>query len=167
MTHIYCGDGKGKTTAACGLALRAAGSGMKVLFVQFFKDGSSSEITMLQQAGIRTMASEKTFRWVTQLSKEEQERARADCLQFFNGVLKEAPAYQMLVLDEVISACSSRAADEEALLAFIEAHPEMEIVLTGRGPSEGMLAAGDYITEMKKVRHPFDQGVYARKGIEY
>ena len=167
MVHIYCGDGKGKTTAACGLALRGAGSGMKVLFAQFFKDGSSSEIGLLWQCGVQVMAVRESFGWMGRLTEAERAKAIAVYRHFFDEVLQEAAGYQMLVLDEAALALRYGAADEAELLAFIGSHPGMEIVLTGRGPSEKLLAAADYVTEMKKIRHPFDQGITARPGVEY
>ena len=130
--HIYCGDGKGKTSAAMGLALRAAGSGMEVLVLQFLKDGSSSEFRSLESA------------------------------------FGQAPENGLLVLDEALGARSAGVLDEDRLLALLRGKPAgLEVVLTGRGPTQALLDAADYVTEMKKVKHPFDQGVRARRGIEY
>lgn len=167
MLHIYCGDGKGKTTAACGLALRGAGAGLKVLFAQFFKDGSSSEITLLRQCGVQVMTADEFPGWLCRMSETERAEAVALYQRFFADVLKKAENYQMLILDEAALALRCGAADEGVLLAFIAEHPEMEVVLTGRGPSETLLAAADYVTEMKKIRHPFDKGTTARLGVEF
>lgn len=174
LIHIYCGDGKGKTTAALGLALRAAGSGKKVLLLQFFKDGKSSEFSTLSHVpGIEVIPQARTFGFSWTLSEEEKAEARA----YYSGLLEEAfrrsgeadgPNIGLLVLDEAMSACTTGMIDEARLLALLAEKPaELEVVLTGRNPSQALVDAADYVTEMKKVKHPFERGVAARKGIEY
>ena len=170
LVHIYCGDGKGKTTAAAGLALRAAGAGKKVLFVQFFKDGSSSEIGILrglQDVQVRVVPENFGFVWT--MSDEELARAKEAYTGLLLNAEKEAAdGFGLLVLDEVISAVNCGIVPEKELLDFIVCRPEgLEIVLTGRDPSAALSDAADYITEMRKIRHPFDEGVNGRKGIEF
>ena len=152
MVHIYCGDGKGKTTAAMGLALRCAGSGRRALVLQFLKDGSSSELAP------------------PTLSPEEREEAGI----YYGGLLEAAwekaaaGGSGLLVLDEALGACAAGLIDEGRLLALLDSAPEgLEVVLTGRGPSQALLDRADYVTEMRKVKHPFDRGVAARRGVEY
>lgn len=167
LVHIYCGDGKGKTTAAAGLAVRAAGAGLRVLFVQFFKDGSSTEVAVLRTlagVSVRTCAEAGRF---ANMSAERRAEAKKEQSALLAEALKNAREYDLLVLDEVISACNRGTADEETLLAFLRSGERPETVLTGREPSERLLAEADYITEMKKLRHPFDTGVAARRGIEF
>ncbi len=170
LVHIYCGDGKGKTTAAVGLSVRARGAGLKVLFVQFLKDGSSSEIRVLQETpGIDALAVREPFGFVWTMDEEELSRAKAA----YTGLLLSAEkrshdGYGLLVLDEVISAVNCGIVPEQELLDFIACRPEgLELVLTGRDPSRALCEAADYITEMRKLRHPFDKGVQGRKGIEF
>lgn len=169
LVHIYCGDGKGKTTAAAGLAIRAAGAGKKVLFVQFFKDGTSSECGILSEVdNITIMVCRRHYGLFKRMSEEEKRQAAEDYGALLDKALKEAPSCSLLVLDEAVSACNHGIISEEKLAAFIENKPEgLELVLTGRDPSERLLALADYVTEMKKLRHPFDEGVPARKGIEF
>ena len=170
LVHIYCGDGKGKTTAAVGLALRAAGARQRVLFIQFFKNGDSSEIAPLRaQENICVGVSENRHGFFKNMDAAERERTRTDYTALLSAALREAKnGVGLLVLDEAVSACNYKMIPEEALLAFLRTKPpELEVVLTGRNPSEAMLAAADYVTEMKKIKHPFDRGVKARKGIEY
>ncbi len=169
LVHIYCGDGKGKTTAAAGLAVRAKGAGKKVLFVQFFKDGTSSEIASLRALGIEVSVVTEHFGFVWTMDDEELIRARHAYLKLLLDAEKEsADGYGLLVLDEIISAVNCGIVPEQELLDFIACRPEgLEIVLTGRDPSRALSDVADYITEMRKIRHPYDDGVQGRKGIEY
>lgn len=169
LIHIYCGDGKGKTTAAVGLTLRSAGAGNRVVFTQFFKDGSSSEISLLRQiSGIIVLHADTVGGFWKRMTAEQQAQASRDYTELFHIACERAKNMDLLVLDEVISACNHGTVPEEALLEFLQNKPEnLEVVLTGRNPSEALLAQADYVTEMKKIKHPFDRGVLARKGIEY
>lgn len=169
LIHIYCGDGKGKTTAAVGLTLRSAGAENRVVFTQFFKDGSSSEISLLRQIpGIIVLHADTVGGFWKRMTAEQQAQASRDYTELFHIACERAKNMDLLVLDEVISACNHGAVPEEALLEFLQNKPEnLEVVLTGRNPSEALLVQADYVTEMKKIKHPFDRGVLARKGIEY
>ena len=169
LIHIYCGDGKGKTTAAAGLAVRAAGAGRKVLFVQFFKDGTSSEIEPLRRLGIEVRVITENLGFIWNMDDEELARAkRAYTDLLLNAEKEAADGYGLLVLDEIISAVNCGIVPERELLDFLVCRPEnLEIVLTGRNPSPALSDAADYITEMRKIRHPYDEGVMGRKGIEY
>lgn len=169
LIHIYCGDGKGKTTAALGLALRAAGSGKRVLVLQFFKDGKSSEFASLAHVpGIEVVPQTRAFGFSWTLSEAEKGEASA----YYSGLLEDAfrrsEGFDLLVLDEAMSACTTGMIDERRLLELLAAKPEeLEVVLTGRGPSDALCGKADYVTEMRKVKHPYERGIAARKGIEY
>ena len=169
MIHLYYGDGKGKTTAACGLAIRAAGSGMRVLFTQFLKDGSSSETAALNTLGQITVQRPKVhFGWYRDLTAKQEALLK----EYYRILLKEiadtADDYDMLVLDEAVTAYRYGLLDKEFFLSLLTAEKESrELVLTGRYPADELFALADYITQMKKEKHPFDSGVKARKGIEY
>lgn len=169
LIHIYCGDGKGKTTAAVGLAVRAAGAGKKVIFTQFFKDGSSSEITSLhclENIQLRHCTTVRGF--FRRMTDAEKAKASADYTQLFFNVVAAAKEADLLILDEIVSACNHGTVAETAVTAFLLSKPEkLEVVLTGRNPSQALLALADYVTEMRKIRHPFDHGITARKGIEF
>ena len=168
LIHIYCGDGKGKTTAAVGLTVRAAGAGKAVVFTQFFKDGGSAEIAMLQRLeNIHVMHCKTVPGRFRNMTEAQKAQARDDYSRHFEGVLSAAPSAGLLVLDEIIPACGCGVICEARLLEFLTGKPaELEVVLTGRNPSARLLAAADYVTEMKKIRHPFDRGVPARPGVE-
>ena len=169
LIHIYCGDGKGKTTASLGLSLRAAGFGLRVLYVQFFKDGTSSEFALLEQCGrVTFLRPEKKFGFFFTLSDAEKAEARTFYTAHFRRAAAMARDYDLLVLDEMMSTLAHGVVDEAEVLAFLKSKPEgLEVVMTGRNPSPAMCDAADYITEMRKVKHPFDQGITARQGIEY
>lgn len=169
MIHIYCGDGKGKTTAAVGLAVRAAGAGKKVVFTQFFKDGSSSEIKSLQcLENIRVMHCVTVRGFFRRMNEAEKARASEDYTRLFREVQAAAEHADLLVLDEIVSACNHGTVAETAVMDFLKGKPEtLEVVLTGRNPSAELLEMADYITEMRKIKHPYDRGITARKGIEF
>ncbi len=170
LIHIYCGDGKGKTTAAVGLAVRAAGAGKRVIFTQFFKNGSSSEIKVLRNVELIELCictSNRGFFY--NMSDSEKEAARIDYTHLFESAIKKAVCgADILVLDEIVSACNCGMVDENSLIDFLRKKPaELEIVLTGREPSQTLVDTADYVTEMTKIKHPYDMGVNARLGIEF
>ena len=168
MIHLYCGDGKGKTTAAVGLAVRAAGSGMQVLFVQFFKSGKSSEVEALEKLGIVTAHPGVHYGRYKTLNEEKKTEVRDSYGELFDAILAAAAEYDLIVLDEAVSAYNYAMIDGERLTEFLRLEGNRrEIVLTGRNPLPELIELSDYVTEMKKVKHPFDGGTAARKGIEY
>jgi len=169
MIHIYCGDGKGKTTAACGLALRAAGSGMKVLFAQFFKSGASSEVTAMSQLdNIDTLNADKHYGRYTKLGDEQKAEINASYDRMLAQIIDRSEAYDMVILDEAVSAYNYMMLNCDAFVGYLKREGEKrELVLTGRNPPPALTALADYITDMKKLKHPYDSGIKARRGIEY
>lgn len=169
LIHIYCGDGKGKTTAATGLAVRAAGAGKKVVFTQFFKDGSSSEIKALQGVeNIRIMHCKTVRGFWRRMDDIQKAKASEDYSKLLTDVIAAAADSDLLVLDEILSACNHGTVAEAAVTDFLRRKPEkLEVVLTGRNPSDALLELADYVTEMRKIKHPYDCGIAARKGIEF
>ena len=171
LIHIYCGEGKGKTTAAVGLAVRHAGFGGKVVLAQFLKDGTSSECRALSKLeNVTMLAANPCGKFSFQMTGEEKQQCSAAIGRTFAAATGFAvrEGATLLVLDEVCAAVSGGFLSEEELIAFLDGKPDdLEVVLTGRNPSEGLQARADYITEMVKRRHPFDKGVGARKGIEF
>lgn len=171
LVHVYCGDGKGKTTAAMGLAVRMAGSGGRVIIFQFLKNNSSSERKALSQLdGIHLMDGFDKVKFTFKMNEAERRAANA----FYEEKLFELSrlisggGYDMAVLDEVIGAVEKGFLKKESVLEFLDSRPEnTEIVMTGRNPCEELLERADYVTEMKKVKHPFDSGTKGRLGIEF
>ena len=169
MIHLYYGDGKGKTTAAIGLAVRAAGAGMRVLFAQFFKDGSSSEITALSSLpGVETVHPGLHYgRWRSMNDGQRAEIGES-YRAMFAEIASRAEDFDLVVLDEAVSAYGYGVLDRAAVTDFLRAEGQnREIVLTGRGPAPELLEIADYATEMRKEKHPFDSGITARRGVEY
>ena len=168
MIHLYCGDGKGKTTAAVGLAVRAAGSGMRVLFMQFFKSGKSSEVMALEKLGIVTAHPGVHYGRYKSLDDGKKAEVQDSYDELLNDVVAHAAEYDLIVLDEAVSTYGYAMIDREQLMEFLRQEgSRREIVLTGRDPLPELTDAADYVTEMKKVKHPFDGGIAARQGIEY
>ncbi len=170
LIHIYYGDGKGKTSCGMGMCCRAAGYGLRVLICQFMKDNSSSERRFLEKSPLVDFLDglpSETFS--RRMTEEEKERHR----DFYHANLEKlremvsGAAYDLLFLDEAVYAVRAGLLSEERLLAFLDGKPErLEVILTGRDPSEELLMRADYISEIRKVRHPFDRGLRARGGIE-
>ncbi len=168
LIHIYCGDGKGKTTAAVGLALRCAGGGGRVLFYQFLKGNGSGERAALKGVdGIDVWDGPETVKFVWNMTDEEKREAGIYYRGVFRRLCKAAEGRDMLVLDEAVPALRYGFIDTEELLEFFANKPEgLELVLTGRDPDERLVDAADYVTRMEKIKHPFDRGIAMRKYIE-
>ena len=171
LLHLYFGDGKGKTTAAMGLAARALGQGLRVMVAQFLKDGRSGELEALRGVeGARIVKVEPIGKFVSRMTPEEREAARAQqCAQaemLERLVEEEAP--DVLVLDELALAMQMGMVSEERGWALIEAGLRRgEVVTTGRNAPRSLLERADYISEVVKRRHPYDRGIAARRGIEF
>lgn len=171
LIHVYCGDGKGKTTAAAGLALRAAGCGRDVIFARFMKGNASGEIAaMKRMTGIRVLEAGENYGFYAQMSETDKSGITAE----HNGILDRAEESikhgecDMLIMDEITWAYHYRLIDRERVRRLIEEKPKaLELVLTGREPEELFYAHADYITEMKCLRHPYEKGIAARRGVEY
>ncbi len=169
LVHIYCGDGKGKTSAALGLALRAAGRGRKVLIARFLKHEDSGELVSLRHVpGITVLPIERTFGFVFAMDEETKKEAAS----YYEGLFGRAQALSadqdVLILDEIMAAVNTGMVPEDRVISFLKERPEgLEVVMTGRNPSEALLSMADYVSEICKLRHPYERGIGAREGIEY
>lgn len=168
LIHIYCGDGKGKTTCAFGLALRCAGTGARVRIAQFLKGGPTGEVEAMRHLpNVEILRAKQGTKFTFQMDEAEREQAKRDHMALLDSAFSDTEGLRMLVLDEIMAACSSGMVEEAHLLELIVNRPaQLELVMTGRNPSPQLLALADYVTEMKKVRHPYDRGIGARNGIE-
>ena len=171
LIHIYCGDGKGKTTAAVGLAVRAAGAGKKVLIARFLKNNRSAELASLEKIpGITVLPIEKEFGFIRREDNPVRQEAAKYYSTYFETAVRKAEqeGFDLLVLDEINAAVKLRIVEKDRLEEFLEKRPEsLEVVLTGRDPAPEICSLADYISEIKKIKHPFDEGIRARSGIEY
>ena len=170
IVQIYCGDGKGKTTAACGLAVRAAGNGLSVGFFQFFKKPSSGEISILKtlknveichpfpfHPSFNHFDSGQLSNLKKQFLKTWTETCKLICKKQFD----------LIILDEILIALRDGFLSEEKLAQFIKQKPQhSELVMTGKYMPGELLKNAGLVTEMKSVKHPFPR-IKARKGIEY
>ena len=173
LLQVYTGDGKGKTTAALGLSLRALGAGLNVAFIQFIKGSmDSSELAMLSRLGPRF--------WLKRFAKEfspfslgrgepteEDRRAVAQAWKIAEQVIHSG-RWDLVVLDEINNVLRFGLLEVEKLVDTLRSRPShVEVVCTGRGAPARLIDAADLVTEFKCVKHPYEKGIGARKGIEY
>lgn len=169
QVHVYHGDGKGKTTCGMGLCVRAAGRGKRVLIYQFLKDNSSGEIASLANIpNITRIPGNDTMKFTFQMTPDELEIEQKRNAFILTKIAAIADQYDLLFLDEAVYAMDLNLLSERQVLTFLKTRAEhLEVVLTGRNPSQKLLEAADYVTEMVKRKHPFDQGMESREGIEF
>ena len=172
MIHIYCGDGKGKTTAGMGLCLRAAGAGKQVLIYQFLKDNTSSERKLLEHIpGICVMKGPERIKFLFQMTPEEKEAMKREYMELLNNLSFRLESGELtaevIFLDEILYAVSRGMVEEGKLLYLLSCGKDREWILTGRYEGDRLWETADYISEIHKKKHPFDLGLPARKGIEY
>ncbi len=208
MIQLYTGDGKGKTTAAVGQAVRAAGSGYRVMFCQFMKGGETGELEVLKELSqVEIYRCEREFPFFNAMTDRDKEEITEIHNEIIRNIIRRFDGLNntgnisvngsgavglMVVLDEITYPLNWGLIDvslfkdlvgkvkalynggsgdsvEESRISNIneENLSQIELVLTGRDPDRFILENADYITEMKKLRHPFDWGIQARKGIEY
>ena len=171
LIHLYYGYGKGKTTAALGLAMRAAGSGTKVVIVQFLKDTNTSELKSFSKIPeitiLRGTAAKVFVRNMTPEQLEGTKNIQNDNLRAALGYV-ESGNCGLLILDEALDAYQLGLLDPELFWdAVLKKPEELELVVTGHKPDARLVDAADYVTEMVKIKHPYDKGVFARKGVEF
>jgi len=170
LIQVYTGDGKGKTTASIGQAIRAKGHKFKVCFVYFFKnlkDFHYGEVEILKELGIETITfvPHHPHFYKNIIAKQ----MRKDCLKSLESI-KEIfqKGYNMVILDEILIALQDGFLKEEEILELLERKPEsLDIILTGRGATKKIIKRADLVTEMKKIKHPFSRRIKGREGIEY
>jgi len=170
LVHVYTGEGKGKSSTAVGLAVRAAGAGLKVGFFQFFKNPFSSETKVLKKLmNLHFYAFASYYYSKEYFSADDIRKLRQD----FGGIWEKVRSitgknnYDVVILDEVMIALRDKLLTESKLLEFIgRRQKNTEVVLTGRYLPKKIMEAADIITEMKKIKHPFPE-IGARKGIDF
>ena len=175
LVQIYTGDGKGKTTAAFGLALRAAGQGNKVLIYQFLKPPSLDigERFALELGAVRIRTEAIDMPWSMSESLKDEKtvaRMRTAISEALERIAQTAEKkfYDVLILDEIVYCISKGLARLEDIKSIVDRKdPAVEIIMTGCGATSELIEMADLVTEMKKIKHPFDKGLPARRGIEF
>ncbi len=169
LIHLYYGDGKGKTTAALGLSMRCAGRNGRILFAQFLKTRKTGELAPLQTLGITVLRSRGIGKFTFEMTPQELTAAKAEQARLFHAVVNGCltSSFDMLVMDEIVTACHLGLFDENMLTDFLHAKPRtLEVIMTGRNPSPSLIQIADYASEIQKRKHPFDRGIPSRLGIE-
>ena len=171
--QIYTGDGKGKTTAAFGLALRAAGQGNKVLVCQFLKPATLNVGERAALRGTEIKIESLDAQWDMSKSTKDEKQTK-EAKKAIHAVLEkiaeaaEKRVYDLIILDEIVFCLSQGLAKIEDIRNVIEnKDAQVEIILTGRGATKELIEIADLVTEMKNIKHPFDKGIKARRGIEF
>lgn len=171
LVHIYTGEGKGKTTAAVGLAVRALGHGLKVCYAHFNKRPELygyNEIQSLQKLGAVILGfTEGHWSFNPKVTRETSREDVKNGLIQLSGFI-QCDNLDLLILDEILISVRDGILAEDELLGFIAQKPaKLELVMTGRGASDGLIAAANYVSYIQKIKHPYDQKTKSRKGIEY
>jgi cob(I)alamin adenosyltransferase len=169
LVQVYTGDGKGKTSAAFGLALRAIGRGLKVYIIQFIKGGFDyGELYVVDKLPNITLKAFGRGKFVTQQPPSQEDvRLAEEALQLAEKTIKSGE-YDLVILDEINVALNLKLISLEKVLELIKGKPKhVELVLTGRYAPKEIIDAADLVTEMREVKHPFKKGCQAREGIEF
>lgn len=165
--QVYTGNGKGKTTAAMGLAMRAAGQGLVVKIVQFMKGRDTGELASLEKLGIEVARAMQSTKFFHMMNDDEKAALREDTKPVLRLIDTWLDKIDLLILDEALGAliCGVLHADE--LLSIIDNRGGTEVVITGRNAPDEIIQRADLVTEMREIKHYMSGGVAARKGIEY
>lgn len=176
LVQVYTGNGKGKTTAAWGQAMRASGQGLKVAIIQFFKGkGSGVPRPSWRGAGEAKMAKRLklnlySFCPVHPFFGGKRKKLQKECQEglTFAKKLIQSKKYDLIILDEINIALRDRLIEVNEVLDLIKKKPKgVELILTGRGAPKKTIEAADLVTEMREIKHPYQKGIKERRGIEY
>ena len=171
LIHIYTGNGKGKTTSAIGQGVRSAGGGFKVLMAQFLKADDTGELYSIEKLGpnfqLIRFASMKKF--YSKMNEEERNQVKEEVQKGLETIKTylEKEKYNIIIMDEIMAVIYNNIIPLDEVLSLVKNKPhDVEIILTGRNAPQELIEVADYVTEMKMIKHPFQKGIYARKGIE-
>ena len=169
LNHIYYGSGKGKTTAALGLIMRAVGCGVPCVLVQFLKDSKCGELDTLQKLGVAVFRGKAPDAMFTKdMTPEQLSQTREIHNKNLTDAIKLSQNGGLLVLDELLDAVKLELVDADIVRRLLDSKPEtLELVITGHTEIPWIFEKANYITEMKKLRHPYDSGIMGRRGVEF
>ncbi len=171
LIHVYTGDGKGKTTAAIGLACRARGHNLEVCYISFHKDHKKweyGEYRILKELGVDIYEfAEKHPHFYKEVDSDNLRKECLDGLKFIKKIYRDEK-YDLLILDEIIISLRDGFLKEEEVVDILDSKPEnLNLILTGRGVTQKIIEKADLVSRIEKIKHPFDTGAPGRKGIEY
>ena len=172
LVKIYFGEGKGKSTSSMGRALVCAGEEKEVFVIQFLKGKMTGSLDYLKrlEPEIKVFRFEREEAFYEDLSDEEKQEEKVNILNGYNFAKKVLSIGEcdVLILDEILASCNYGMVRETSVVEFLKNRPEkLEVVLTGRNPSETFLELADYVSEICMRRHPYEKGIPARRGIEF
>lgn len=171
LIHIYTGEGKGKTTAAIGQGVRSAGNDLSVYMVQFLKSSDTGELRVLEAIEnfeVFRFERPRGFFWTLDESEKAELQADIDKAMYFIADVVKNFKCDVLILDEIMGAISNNLVSSEKLERILKSKPDqMEIILTGRNAPDNLIELADYVSSITPLKHPFESGIPARKGIEF
>lgn len=170
LIEVYTGDGKGKTTSAIGLALRAKSHNFNVCFIIFHKNPERwnyRDTEILKKIDVDVFIFAPAHPSCDKVNKDDLRKECLKGLDFIKKIYKEKN-YDVIILDEILISLRDGFLKEEELLEIMKEKPDnIELILTGRGATEKIIEKADLVSEIKKIKHPYDKGIKARQGIEY
>ncbi len=165
LVQIYTGDGKGKTSTGMGLLVRALGRGLKVKIIQLFKRDTGEQF-FFENSGVEYLQFKPLHPYFKTYDESELENLRKEFLEFWVEATRNLEAYDIVFVDEFGPGINWKIISEEMALEFIENKPKnTELILTGRDFPKSLIEKADYVSEIKKIKHPYDKGILAREGI--
>ena len=169
MIHLYIGHGKGKSTAASGLAIRLLNYGRKILLITFLKNGQSGELIWLRQnSEIKHLYQEGWQGFIKDVGQQQFQKTKKAQMALLEYALQNKDDYDVIILDEFIDIISVKIIEIEEALATIKLLSDnREVIITGHQAIGAIIELADYYTEFVEHKHPFRKGVMARKGVEY
>lgn len=167
MIHVYTGEGKGKTSAGMGLLLRALGRGLNVKIIQLFKRNTGEQF-FFENSGIKYLQFKPLHPFFRTYSGEQLDDLKKDFQKFWEESIIDLKDYDVVLIDELGPGINWKIIDEKMALDFLNNKPKnTEIILTGRNIPESIKNKADYVSEINKIKHPFDKGIFAKQGIEF
>jgi len=167
LVHIYTGKGKGKTSAGIGLLIRALGRGLKVKIIQLFKRNTGEQF-FFENLGVKYLQFKPLHPYFKKYDFNQLENLKKEFLEFWNESLKDIENYDLILIDEIGPGINWEIISENLIFKLIENKPKnLELILTGRDFPSSIIEKADYVSEIKKIKHPYDKGILAREGVEY
>ena len=167
LVHIYTGEGKGKTSAGMGLIVRALGRGLKVKIIQLFKRDTGEQF-FFENSGVKYLQFKPLHPYFKDYNPTQLESLKKEFLIFWEGALRDIEEYDLILIDEVGPGLNWKVIPENLVLDLIKNKPKnTELVLTGRDFPDSVKEKVDYVTDLQKIKHPYDKGILAREGIEF